>query len=112
MKSDQIVVHFVLILKNLSNCVNVNIIDLLYDLNRNFKKFNANQLLIIKMILSTNIDFVKQFISITMAAVNAFDCILKIFYIDHMIESIKIQQFSKFSSNQFDFSFSSYFFCF
>ena len=82
--------------------MNIDITDLLYDLNRSFKKFNANQLLIIKMILSTNIDFVKQFISITMTAINAFDCILKIFYFDHMIEDIKIQQLPKFFSNQLD----------
>ena len=105
MKSDQAAAHLALTLKNLPNCVTVAITDFSYDPNHSFQKSDASQLLITRMILPTSIDFVKQFISTTMAAINASGCVLKTFYIDHIIESIKIQQLPKLSSSQLDISF-------
>ena len=100
MESGQAAAHLALALKNLPNCVTIAITDLLYDLNHSFQKSNANQLLTTRMILPTSIDFVKQLISTTMAAINASGCVLETFYIGHVIEGIKIQQLPKLSSSQ------------
>ena len=105
MESGQAAAHLALALKNLPNCVTVAITDLSHDLNHTFQKSNANQLLTTSMILPTSIDFVKQLISTTMAAINASGCVLETFSIGHMIEGIKIQQLPKLSSSQLGLSF-------
>lgn len=106
MESGQAAAHLAVALKNLPNCVTIEISDLIYDLDRSFQKSNASQLLITRMELSTSIDFVTRLISTTIAAINASDCILETLYIGHELEGIGIQQLPRLSSDQLGLSFS------
>ncbi|KAL9127134.1 MAG: hypothetical protein Q9217_003924 [Psora testacea] len=105
-ESGQAAAHLALALKNLPNCVTVEVIDQLDDLDRSFQKSKASQLLTTRMILSASIDFVKQLISTTIAAISASGCILEAFCIGHVIEGIRIQQLPRLSSGQLGLPFS------
>ncbi|KAL9119289.1 MAG: hypothetical protein Q9187_004158 [Circinaria calcarea] len=105
-ESGQATACLALALKNLPNCTAVEVSDQLDDFDRNFQKSKASRLLTTRMTLPASIDFVKQLISMTIAAINASGCMLEIFSISDVDEGIGIQQLSRLSSGMLGHPFS------
>ncbi|KAL9098371.1 MAG: hypothetical protein Q9163_005959 [Psora crenata] len=106
MESGQAAAHLALALKNLPNCVNVDVSDELIDVDCCFLRSKASQLLTTNMTLLASNDFVKQLISITMAAINASGRMLDEFGIGHIGEGILIRQLPRLSVGQLGLPFS------
>lgn len=99
-KSGEAAARLTLALKKLSNCTTIRITDFPYDSDRSFRESNSDQPLTTSMMMPTSIDFVKDLISMTIAAVNTSGCMLETFYIGHEGEGIKTQQLPMFSSSR------------
>lgn len=106
MESGQAAAILTSTLKDLPNCITITISNRIYDVYHTFLKFNEDRLLTTTMSLSTSVDFVKQLLSTTMAAIIGSGRILETLHIHHDFEGIQIEQLPRLSPGQLGLSFS------
>ncbi|KAI4219539.1 MAG: hypothetical protein L6R36_008254 [Xanthoria steineri] len=105
-ESGQAAASLALALGNFPNCTSVEVTDLLADVYRSFRKSTASQFLNTRMSLQASIDFVKQLLSTTIAAISVSGRVLHTFTISHVSEGISVQQLPRLSSSTLGHAFS------
>ncbi|KAL8848259.1 MAG: hypothetical protein Q9221_006697 [Calogaya cf. arnoldii] len=105
-ESGQAAASLALALANFPNCASVEVTDLLDDVYRSFRKSTASQFLSTRMSLQASMDFVKQLVSTTIAAISVSGRVLDTFIISHVCEGISVQQLPRLSSSTLGHAFS------